>query len=90
MLDHIDERPLSPAEIRELCLVLFGQAAASLPDPNADRAGFLSAIDALQKQFPEPHNLLTVNTSPWIRTDVLAQVLDGTYKPQSPTSCCVQ
>ena len=67
VVDHLDERTLTPAEIREFVLLIFGKAhETALPDPSADLPEFTKAASALITAAPLIFNLVMKKKTPWI------------------------
>lgn len=67
VVDHLDERTLTPAEIREFVLLVFGKANdATLPDPETDLPMFSAAVTKLINAAPPLWNLIMKKKTPWI------------------------
>mmetsp|Transcript_30641 Transcript_30641/g.76699 ORF Transcript_30641/g.76699 Transcript_30641/m.76699 type:complete len:343 (-) Transcript_30641:249-1277(-) len=75
ILDLLDERALSSAEVRDLFAFVFGQGAAALPHPELDLSAFVLALDALQFKFPQPFNALRGRRTPWLNVKLLKRHL---------------
>jgi hypothetical protein len=75
ILDLLDERALSSAEVRQLCAFVFGQGAAALPHPELDASAFVNGLDAIQSKYPQPFNALRGRRTPWVNVQLLKRYL---------------
>uniref|UniRef100_A0A7S2IDX7 VWFA domain-containing protein n=1 Tax=Helicotheca tamesis TaxID=374047 RepID=A0A7S2IDX7_9STRA len=81
VFDLIDERPLTKGEVRQFCLLLFGEENFDgVPDPTIDWVGFLSDIQRMLKNEEEQWSPIKKKILPWVDTKVLNRVY-------GPTSC---
>ena len=66
VLDLIDERKLTPTELREFCTVLLGDKAGHLPDPNVSWKAFSTALEKELKDYRLQWDPLKKKMKPWI------------------------
>lgn len=75
VFDLIDERRLTKGELREFCLILFGEHNFdSVPDPSIDWLLFLNEIERLLKQEKKQWNPIKKKVMPWIDTRELNRI----------------
>jgi hypothetical protein len=77
LLDFLDERKLTPGEVRSLVEFLFGERAAGLPHPELDSEAFGTAVNVLQQAVQEPFNPVKGRRTPWIDLPALQRALKG-------------
>lgn len=77
LLDLLDERSLSLAEMRRFVSFLFGDASADLPDPQLDWAAFESALATLLGKEPQTYDPLRGRMRPMIDVDKLRRAYRG-------------
>jgi len=65
VLDMIDERQLTSSEIRDFCVLLFGECDG-LPDPDTDWNAFSMHVKELLSKEDLQWNPVTKRMSPWI------------------------
>lgn len=75
VVDLIDERPLTPKEVREFCLILLGTKPENLPDPTVSWKAFSKALEADLKNYRAQWDPIRKKMRPWI--DIRA--LDKAY-----------
>lgn len=66
LFDMIDERPLTPSEIRSFCLFILGLREDDLPDPGADPKGFLKSLQFRLEKEQLQWNPIKKKITPWI------------------------
>jgi hypothetical protein len=80
VLDHIDERALTPHEIRDLCAFLFSSpftsaqqqpAVTQYPDPILDWHGFLQVVSQVMAREQLQWNPVTKSVTPWFNLTLL-------------------
>jgi Mg-chelatase subunit ChlD len=82
LLDLLDEKPLSPGELREFLFLLFGaEYFDGVPDPQADWKGFIKHISNLVDKENKQWNPLTKKMAPWINL----KKLDKAYNKKGCT-----
>jgi len=75
VFDLIDERTLTKGELREFCLILFGEHNFdSVPDPGVDWLSFLSEIERLLNQEKKQWNPIKKKNMTWINTSALNRI----------------
>ena len=80
--DLLDERLLSPDELREFLFLLFGaENFDGVPDPQADWKGFVKGIQAIVSREKKQWNPVTKKLGPWV--DVVK--MDKLYKKNKCT-----
>jgi len=85
IFDLIDERPLTKSEIREFCVLLFGQAKFDgVPDPTLDLMGFIAEIERIMKEEKLQYHPIKKQMQPWIDTKALTLAFGG-----SPQCECI-
>jgi hypothetical protein len=77
LLDLLDERSLSPAEMRRFVSFLIGDAAADLPDPQLDWPAFESALAALLDKERQIYDPLRCRMRPSIDIAKLRRAFHG-------------
>mmetsp|Transcript_25109 Transcript_25109/g.46556 ORF Transcript_25109/g.46556 Transcript_25109/m.46556 type:complete len:405 (-) Transcript_25109:328-1542(-) len=69
VFDLIDERKLTKSELRQFCLLLFGEAQFDgVPDPSVDWPGFLNDIERMVRNEKGQWNPIKKKVLPWIDT----------------------
>lgn len=82
VFDLIDERRLTKGELREFCLILFGEHNFdSVPDPSIDWISFLNEIERLLKQEKRQYDPIKKKVLPWIDTREMNRIY-------GPETCC--
>ena len=82
LFDLLDERSLSPDELRDFLFLLFGaENFDGVPDPQVDWKGFLKSITAIVNKEKKQWNPVTKKMAPWV--DV--KKLDKAYKKKGCT-----
>lgn len=82
LLDLLDERLLSPDELRDFLFLLFGaENFDGVPDPQADWKGFMKHISNLVDKENKQWNPLTKKMAPWVNL----KKLDKAYKSKGCT-----
>ena len=71
VLDQIDERALTPHEIRDLCMFLFSAPPTQYPDPVLDWHGFLQVVSQVMAREQVQWNPLTKSVAPWFNLTLL-------------------
>mmetsp|Transcript_25040 Transcript_25040/g.73303 ORF Transcript_25040/g.73303 Transcript_25040/m.73303 type:complete len:404 (-) Transcript_25040:337-1548(-) len=72
VFDLIDERKLTKSELRQFCLLLFGEAEFDgVPDPSVDWLGFLNEIERMLRKEKAQWNPIKKKVLPWIDTKQL-------------------
>ena len=69
LIDLLDERSLTAAEVRPLLALLFGEGASGLPHPDLDPRAFASGLAALQRAIGPhklPFNPMVGRRTPWV------------------------
>eukprot|EP00545_Synedropsis_sp_CCMP1620_P009423 CAMPEP_0119015600 /NCGR_PEP_ID=MMETSP1176-20130426/11282_1 /TAXON_ID=265551 /ORGANISM="Synedropsis recta cf, Strain CCMP1620" /LENGTH=390 /DNA_ID=CAMNT_0006968907 /DNA_START=136 /DNA_END=1308 /DNA_ORIENTATION=+ len=67
LFDILDERLLSPDELRDFMLLLFGEDSFDgVPDPQVDWKGFKKCITDIVSREKKQWNTVTKKVSPWI------------------------
>ena len=66
IVDLIDERKLTPHEMREFCLVLLGAKPGNLPDPGISFRAFSKALEAELKNHRLQWDPIKKKMKPWI------------------------
>lgn len=86
VFDLIDERTLTKSELRQFCLLLFGEAQFDgIPDPAVDWLGFTNEIERMLQKERSQWNPLKKKAMPWIDT----RQLNRMYGSQSCAYGCV-
>jgi hypothetical protein len=67
-LDLIDEKLLSPDQVRMVCSVLFDVPPADIPHPEAEPDAFIHRIDALNRENPRIYSLKHRRMLPFVDT----------------------
>jgi hypothetical protein len=80
LFDLLDERLLSPDELREFLFLLFGaENFDGVPDPLTDWRGFMRSIASIVGSEKKQWNPVTKRLSPWV--DI--KKLDKEYRKNS-------
>jgi hypothetical protein len=79
ILDVLDERSLTPLEIRDFCIFLFALSPHTVPDPMYDWQGFMTILSNAMSRESIPWNPITKTASPWLDL----RHLDALYHPMS-------
>jgi hypothetical protein len=67
LFDLLDERQLSPDELRDFLFLLFGEENFDgVPDPQADWKGFIKSITAIVNKEKKQWNPVTRKVGPWV------------------------
>jgi len=83
-LDHLDNRPSSLNEIRNICLLLFTPKIA-FPDANVNLPSFLNAIKNAMAYEVQQWNPVTKTLAPWIDLSLLEAIYsEGLPRPRRP------
>lgn len=69
LFDDIDERALTPGQVKTFCELLLG--CPPLPEPDVDRHAFLDAIDMELAAQPQVFDPISKKMTPWIKTQFL-------------------
>jgi hypothetical protein len=78
LLDLMDERKLTRAEMFQMLGLLFGPAAEDLPHPDADWPAFEEGLAELLARAPQVWDPILTKESPWIKLSSLRRL----YKPR--------
>merc|ERR1712165_597892 len=79
IFDLIDERQLSPDELRDFLMLLFGsENFDGVPDPQADWKGFLKCITEMVQKEQKQWDPVKKRMAPWVDL----KKLDKTYRPK--------
>ena len=84
VLDEIDERALSLAELRQFCSVLFGGynfPEVALPDPSRGWKSFVKSLAIIMAKENPHYNPVTKRVCPWIDLHVL-NLIYGSQQPE--------
>lgn len=77
IFDLLDERTLNKDELRELVVLLFGEAAfRNAPDAHSDWKGFCTVLEHVVKSERNEWNCNTFRLSPWIDMKQLHKTYD--------------
>eukprot|EP00568_Trieres_chinensis_P018080 CAMPEP_0183327360 /NCGR_PEP_ID=MMETSP0160_2-20130417/83723_1 /TAXON_ID=2839 ORGANISM="Odontella Sinensis, Strain Grunow 1884" /NCGR_SAMPLE_ID=MMETSP0160_2 /ASSEMBLY_ACC=CAM_ASM_000250 /LENGTH=311 /DNA_ID=CAMNT_0025495485 /DNA_START=495 /DNA_END=1430 /DNA_ORIENTATION=- len=80
VFDLIDERALTKSELRQFCLLLFGDTHFDgVPDPSVDWLGFLNELERVVANSGKVWDPLKKRVLPWIDTRELDQIY-GDYE----------
>lgn len=75
IFDMLDERRLTKTELRDFCLLLFGEDNFDgVPDPSFDWVGFINRIEMLQEKENSQWNPIRNRAKPWISIKKLNQI----------------
>ena len=74
IVDLIDERKLTPHEMREFCLILLGTKPESLPDPTVSFRAFSKALEAELRNHRLQWDPIKKKMKPWIDIKALNQM----------------
>lgn len=88
VLDSLDERALTPHEIRDLCLFLFHpaqQPPVQYPDPILDWNGFLQVVSQVMAREQLQWNPVTKSVTPWFNLNLLHSLYGAPAMPTSST-----
>lgn len=66
VLDLLDERKLTPLEVREFCVVVLGSKAENLPDPTISWKAFSIELEKELKDYRYQWDPLKKKMKPWI------------------------
>jgi hypothetical protein len=77
LFDMIDERPLTPSEIRSFCLFILGLREYDLPDPGADPSGFLKSLNLRLEKEQLQWNPIKKKMTPWVLTKDLKKIISN-------------
>jgi len=66
LFDMIDERPLTPGEVRDFCCLIFGVNDDAMPDPGEDAAAFLRIVKNHLEREQLQWNPIKKKMTPWI------------------------
>ena len=69
VFDDIDERPLTPGQVKKFCELLLG--GTPLPEPEVDLGVFMKAIDTELAKQPKVYDPLSKKMEPWIKRGLL-------------------
>ena len=75
LFDDIDERALTPGQVKKFCELLLG--CPPLPEPDLDRQAFLDAIDTALAAQPQVFDPISKKMPPWIKTEFLEPHFDA-------------
>ena len=75
LFDDIDERALTPGQVKTFCELLLG--CPPLPEPEVDRRAFLDAIDMELATQPQVFDPISKKMTPWIKTQFLEPHFDA-------------
>lgn len=79
LFDLLDERQLSPDELRDFLMLLFGsENFDGVPDPQADWKGFLKCITEMVQKEQKQWDPVKKRMAPWVDL----KKLDKTYRPK--------
>jgi len=79
VFDLIDERALTKSELRQFCLLLFGESQIDgVPDPNVDWLGFLNDVERMVRKEHSVWDPVHKAPRPWIDTKVLDKLYGDT------------
>eukprot|EP00549_Striatella_unipunctata_P009686 CAMPEP_0118678788 /NCGR_PEP_ID=MMETSP0800-20121206/3418_1 /TAXON_ID=210618 ORGANISM="Striatella unipunctata, Strain CCMP2910" /NCGR_SAMPLE_ID=MMETSP0800 /ASSEMBLY_ACC=CAM_ASM_000638 /LENGTH=250 /DNA_ID=CAMNT_0006574693 /DNA_START=579 /DNA_END=1331 /DNA_ORIENTATION=+ len=74
LFDLLDERKLTKNELKQFCMILFGNSVMDLmPDPDVDWKAFLLAVQGLMKGEEGQWNPAKKKVTPWIDLKKLNQ-----------------
>jgi len=73
LFDLLDERPFTRDEVRDFCVVLFGDEELRY---DGDWDSFVGKVDRLQRKERKHWNPITKTLTPWINTSRLASLED--------------
>jgi hypothetical protein len=83
VFDLIDERTLTKSELREFCVLLFGEEHFdSVPDPSIDWIGFMNDIGRIMSHEQLQWNPVKKKSMPWIDMKELNKMYGN-----NPTDC---
>uniref|UniRef100_A0A6V4A1U7 VWFA domain-containing protein n=1 Tax=Prymnesium polylepis TaxID=72548 RepID=A0A6V4A1U7_9EUKA len=68
LFDRLDEGPLLPSQVKELCELILG---CRLPEPQVDKAAFFRALTAALQDAGEVFDPLSRRMKPWVDLDAL-------------------
>ena len=69
VFDDIDERPLTPGQVKKFCELLLG--GTPLPEPEVDLGAFMKAVDIELAKQPKVYDPLSKKMEPWIKRGLL-------------------
>ena len=64
LLDRIDDAPLSPSQVKQLCELILG--CGPLPEPELDSAAFLQQLKVAVKAAGKVYDPLRRSMKPWV------------------------
>ena len=83
LFDLLDERPLTRDELRDFCMLLFGNDQFDgVPDPEVDFRGFADAVGKMVKKEKSHWNPVKRKVTPIINMEKL-------YKKYGDDSCTI-
>lgn len=74
-IDLLDETKLTPDQIRDVCVILFGGCADDYPHPEASAKDFLSSVSAKNGKVPAVWSPIAKKMRPWIEVGALKSAL---------------
>jgi hypothetical protein len=78
LFDLLDERRLTKDELRELFVLLFGEAQFDgVPDAQADWSGFIEALSKIVEKEKRQWNPVTKRIQPWVDLKKLNKTYGG-------------
>ena len=69
VFDDIDERPLTPGQVKKFCELLLG--GTPLPEPEVDLGAFMKVVDIELAKQPKVYDPLSKKMEPWIKRGLL-------------------
>lgn len=77
-LDMLDERALTPDQIRDVCAIVLGGSVNDYPHPEVDSAAFMRAVNAANKSIPMTWSPIHKRPRNWIEiSDLRSKVSSG-------------
>lgn len=70
LFDRLDEQPLAPTQVKQLCEKLLG--CKPLPEPELDAPAFLRALEVALAGTPKVYDPLSRRMKPWVDTGRLS------------------
>lgn len=74
LFDLIDERPLTKEELRDFCVLLFGQQYQDIPNPLSSWNDFISYVEDRLRSEKDQWNPMTKKLMPWINVKKLKRI----------------